>query len=256
MGHAARQQEHDNQTDAVHEASHACAQACAVPRRRLGVTLTQLLRRGARNAGLAWKEQNLRPSPVESGLVRALRFFDAEAVMEELQTTRRSIEPTGCCPPFDPATWNEKDIVWTDKLFVKDHVHSVAHIPLDMGRKVLQNQRLIEVASARPPQGLMLSDETSLWGADIYIDVTKEVPGASMATLSGRFLTKVYEGPFKQAPAWAADMRRHVASKGATIEKLYFCYTTCPRCAKAYGKNYVVLFARLKEPTFETDSIQ
>jgi hypothetical protein len=173
--------------------------------------------------------------------------MQAEAVMENVQSTRRALQPTGCCQRFDPATWNEKEVVWKDKLFVKDHVHSALHIPLDMGRKVLRNQELIEAASASPAQALMLSDETSPWGADIYIDVTREVPGARMATLSGRFLTKVYEGPFQEARVWAADMVRYVASKGATLEKLYFCYTTCPRCAKAYGKNYVVLFAKVKE---------
>jgi hypothetical protein len=29
------------------------------------------------------------------------------------------------------------------------------------------------------------------------------------------------------------------------LKKLYFSYTTCPACAKAYGKNYVVLFAQV-----------
>ncbi len=27
--------------------------------------------------------------------------------------------------------------------------------------------------------------------------------------------------------------------------ELYFFYTTCPKCAKAYGKHYVVLFAQV-----------
>lgn len=39
-----------------------------------------------------------------------------------------------------------------------------------------------------------------------------------------------------------------MAGKGRTLEKLYFGYTTCPKCAKAYGKNYVVLFAKVGEP--------
>jgi hypothetical protein len=36
-----------------------------------------------------------------------------------------------------------------------------------------------------------------------------------------------------------------VAARGRKLEKLYFSYTTCPACAKAYGKNYVVLFAKV-----------
>ena len=34
-----------------------------------------------------------------------------------------------------------------------------------------------------------------------------------------------------------------MAEQGRSSEKLYFWYTTCPKCAKVYGKNYVVLLA-------------
>jgi hypothetical protein len=40
-------------------------------------------------------------------------------------------------------------------------------------------------------------------------------------------------------------MTEYVENKGRKLKKLYFSYTTCPRCAKAYGKNYVVLFAQI-----------
>jgi hypothetical protein len=164
-------------------------------------------------------------------------------------TATATVLPTGCCPPFDPAQFSDSEVTWQDKLFVADHVASVFHIPLNMGRKVLRNQRLIERAGAAPPQPLMLSDEKSPWGADIYIEVTKPVAGARMAALSGTFLTRVYEGPFSQAGKWAEDMCRYVASTGRKSEKLYFAYTTCPRCARAYGKNYVVLFAQVAATT-------
>jgi hypothetical protein len=91
----------------------------------------------------------------------------------------------------------------------------------------------------------MLCDEKSPWGSDIYIDVSKDVPGAQMATLSGSYLTKVFEGPYNNAAKWAQEMKEYVKSKGQSLNKLYFSYTTCPKCAKAYGKNYVVLFAQI-----------
>lgn len=114
-----------------------------------------------------------------------------------------------------------------------------------MGSKVTKNMALIEQAHAEAPQQLMLTDETSLWGADIYIDVTKHVPGAKMATISGKFLTNVFEGPYQNAGTWAEEMKAYVAEKGNKLKKMYFSYTTCPKCAKAYGKNYVVLFAQI-----------
>jgi hypothetical protein len=155
------------------------------------------------------------------------------------------VKSTGCCEPFNPEPWQDREIIWKDKLFVKDHITSFFHIPLNMGQKVVKNMELIESAKAQAPHQLMLTDEESLWGADIYIDVSKEVPGAQMATLSGSYLTRVFEGPYNNAGKWAQEMKEYVDRKGKSPKKLYFSYTTCPKCAKAYGKNYVVLFAQI-----------
>jgi hypothetical protein len=157
----------------------------------------------------------------------------------------QSIKLTGCCEPFNPEPWEDKEITWKDKIFVNDHITSFLHIPLNMGKKVIKNMELIEKADAKAPQQLMLTDEKSLWGADLFIDVSKEVPGAQMTTLSGTFLTKVFEGPYQKVGLWAKEMTEHVKSRKKEIKKLYFSYTTCPKCAKAYGKNYVVLFAQI-----------
>jgi len=157
----------------------------------------------------------------------------------------QTIKSTGCCEPFNPKPWQDKEIIWQDKIFVKDHVASLFHIPLNMGRKIIKNMELIEKVGAKAPYQLMLTDEKSLWGADIYIDVSKDVPGAQMATLSGTFLTKVFEGPYQNAGKWAQEMKEYVENKSKKLKKLYFSYTTCPKCAKAYGKNYVVLFAQI-----------
>lgn len=159
--------------------------------------------------------------------------------------TEQNIKSTGCCEPFNPEPWQDKEIKWENKMFVKDHVTSFLHIPLNMGKKIIKNMALIEKAGAKGEQ-LMLTDEKSLWSADIYIDATREVPGAKMATLSGTFLTKVFEGPYQNAGKWAKEMVEYVKTKNKILKKLYFSYTTCPNCAKAYGKNYVVLFAQVE----------
>lgn len=158
----------------------------------------------------------------------------------------QTAKSTGCCDPFDPAPWQDKEITWNNKNFVKDHVTSFLHIPLNMGGKIVKNMKLIEKANAKAPYQLMLTDEKSMWGSDIYIDVSKDVPGAQMTTLSGTFLTKVFEGPYKNVGLWAQEMKEYVEKKGKKMTKLYFSYTTCPKCAKAYGKNYVVLFAQIQ----------
>jgi hypothetical protein len=150
---------------------------------------------------------------------------------------------TGCCPRFNPEPWDNKVVAFEDRLFLKDHLRSFLHIPLNMGRVMTKNMAMIEEAGALAPEQLILTDEKSLWGSDIYIAVGKEVPGAEMAKLSETFLSKVFEGPYSQTGKWVKEMKNYVESQGKELKNLYFFYTTCPKCAKVYGKNYVVLLA-------------
>ena len=152
---------------------------------------------------------------------------------------------TGCCPRFNPEPWDEKEITWEDKKFLKARVRSLFHIPLNFGSVMKRSVALIEEADAKQAEMIVLADENSLWGADVYIEVSKDVPGAPSATISGTFLSKVFEGPYKDIRTWMSDMEAHVASKGKELKKMYNYYTTCPKCAKAYGKNYVVLLAQV-----------
>jgi len=151
---------------------------------------------------------------------------------------------TGCCNRFDPKPWDEKEISWRNKLFVKDHVISIFHIPLNFGQVVVRNMEKIKAAGALGDQ-LMLSDENSLFGSDVYIAVAKEVPGAKMERISGTFLSKAFEGPYQNMGKWIKDMEKYAASKGKKISKMYFFYTMCPSCAKAYGQNYTVILAKV-----------
>jgi hypothetical protein len=150
-----------------------------------------------------------------------------------------------CCPRFNPEPWDDKTVAWENKRFVKDRVRSFLHIPLNFGGVMRRNMRVIEAAGAKPENMAVLADENSLWGADVYIEVTKDVPGVKMATISGTFLSKVFEGPYQNVHTWVEEMQAFVAAQGKNLEKLYFYYTTCPKCAKKYGKNYVVLLAQV-----------
>ncbi|HUT12798.1 MAG TPA: hydrolase [Thermoguttaceae bacterium] len=150
-----------------------------------------------------------------------------------------------CCPPFQPEPWDEREVTWLDRPFVKDRVRSFLHIPLNFASVMKRNMAKIEAAGAKPEEMIVIADENSLWGADVYIDVSADVPDARMATISGTFLTKVFEGPYKNIRKWIAEMGQYVKSQGKDRKKLYFYYTTCPRCAKKYGKNYVVLLAEV-----------
>jgi effector-binding domain-containing protein len=119
------------------------------------------------------------------------------------------------------------------------------HIPLNFGAVMKRNVGAIEAADASPETMVVLSDENSLWGADVYIEVTKDIPGANMVIIKGTFLSKVFEGPYRNMKQWTDEMKSFVQSRGKTIQKLYYFYTTCPKCAKKYGKNYVAILAQV-----------
>jgi len=156
-----------------------------------------------------------------------------------------SSEAVACCPRFDPGPWDGKELSWKDRKFVKDRVRSFLHIPLNFGLVMKRNVQRIEAAGAEPGEMIVLSDENSLWGADVYIRVSKDVPNANNVTISGTFLSKVFEGPYQHVHKWIEEMKGFVASRGKGIRKLYCYYTTCPKCAKKYGKNYVVILAQV-----------
>lgn len=150
-----------------------------------------------------------------------------------------------CCPVFDPAPWDDKVLTWENKRFVKDRVISFLHIPLNFGAVMKRNVEAIESADAGIEPMVVLSDENSLWGADVYIEVSKDLPHAKMATISGTFISKVFEGPYQNMRKWIEEMQAFVAAEGKSLCKMYFYYTTCPKCAKKYGKNYVVILAQV-----------
>lgn len=157
-----------------------------------------------------------------------------------------STDNNECCPKFNPEGWDGGVIVWKDKLFLKDRVWSLFHIPLNFGSVMARAMDRIENAAAKSEMRLVVSDECSLWYSDVYVEVTKVVLGAQMATLKGTYISKVYEGPYSHMGKWIRDIKTYVEFQGKPVLKLLFYYTTCPICAKKYGKNYVVILAQIE----------
>ena len=148
---------------------------------------------------------------------------------------------TGCCPRFNPAGWDNRRLDFRDKLFVRASTRSLMHIPLNIGKVFQRTLQAIEAADARDPhQCVVLSKELSPWKAEHYFAVTKEIAGQEMARLSGEFQTRVFEGPFSNMRKWCQELSEIPSGEGVDAGERYFFYTTCPKCAKHYGKNYVV----------------
>lgn len=152
---------------------------------------------------------------------------------------------TNCCPRFRPEPWDDQELHFVNKPFVRASTISLFHIPLNMGSTFAHTWEAIRKAHAENGGFLVLSHDDSAWHAEHLFAVTKEVPGAEMVRLTGDFLTKVFEGPFSDARNWHTEMEAFVRARGKHSETTYFFYTTCPRCAKHYGKNYVVAVAKV-----------
>lgn len=155
------------------------------------------------------------------------------------------LQNNDCCSKFDPELWDEKTIEWKDKKFIKDKVLSLFYIPINFGSVMNKLTKMVDSAGATFEDGLCLSDTKSMWSMDLYLAVNKDIKGANNTTLSGKYLAKVYEGEFNEMGKWMKSFDHFVKDKGLESKKTYSWYTTCPKCAKKYGHNYVVLFAAI-----------
>lgn len=150
-----------------------------------------------------------------------------------------------CCPEFNPSPWNGKILEWVNKKFIKDKVFTLFYIPVNFGSVMTRAVKKIKEAKAKMLEGVVLSEHTSKWNMDLYLAVDKKISGAENVTLSGKFISKVYEGNFKDTRIWMKDFENYIKNKGMTAKKTYMWYTTCPKCARKYGKNYVVIFGQI-----------
>lgn len=154
---------------------------------------------------------------------------------------------TVCCPSFNPDKWDNQVFEWKEKKFIKDKVFSLFYMPLNFGAVMKRLDEKVKKTGIELDDNLCLSDHTSKWNMDIYLAVDKDVPDTLNAALTGKFLFKVYEGPYKDTAKWCADFESYSKSRNFDIKKWFMWYTTCPKCAKKYGKNFVVVIARVED---------
>jgi len=149
-----------------------------------------------------------------------------------------------CCPKFDPALWNEKEFEWESKRFIRDSVFTIFYIPINFGAAMRRFSNKCLASDVQVSEWLCLSEHISPWKMILHLAVDREVKHATNETISGKFLSKVYEGAFKDSNKWIKDFGKYAEVRGKTVKKNFVWYTTCPKCAKKYGKNYVVHIAQ------------
>lgn len=157
-----------------------------------------------------------------------------------------SVNTTDCCARFNPGGWDDRRLHFRDKKFIRAHSLSAMHIPLNMGSIFSRVQKHIDEADAFDDDDfVVMSKDLSPWTEEHLFSVTKDVPHEQIVTLTGEFVTKVFEGSYSNSKDWYIEMKKIVEAMGSNADDIYFFYTTCPKCAKAYGQNHVVGIARI-----------
>jgi len=146
-----------------------------------------------------------------------------------------------CCPKFVPSLWHDTVKEWNNKLFIKDKVQTFFYIPINFGKVMTRLDKKIRESNVECVDYLCLSEHTSAWNMNLYLAVDKDIANAEKVYFSGKYYCAVYEGSFNNTGSWAKDFEKNAEAKGYKIKKTYFWYTTCPKCAKKFGKNYVVI---------------
>jgi len=154
-----------------------------------------------------------------------------------------------CCPRFDPEPWDNKTHQWVDKPFIMKRIPQFLHMPLPFtyARTITTMWNLAKDSGSAPEmkEFLLLAYDPSPWKSELYMSVTKEVPGAENIKLSGNFISKVFDGPYNGIPKYLKEFEDYLKQINKTSKKYYFYYTTCPKCAKKYGHNYIVAFSEI-----------
>ncbi|NND79743.1 MAG: hypothetical protein HKN53_07585 [Maribacter sp.] len=155
-----------------------------------------------------------------------------------------------CCPIFHPEKWNQKTFNWEHKKFIKASVPTFFHIPFRpmLGKKI-RNMMKIAKDSRKLPDDmedvLLLFTDPTAFKSELFLSVIDTVPNAENTTLSGTYLTKVFDGAYNAIPKFMKQMDAYLAKQDKKANQYYVHYAYCPKCAKENGHNYMVLFANV-----------
>lgn len=155
-----------------------------------------------------------------------------------------------CCPEFKPDKWDKKILNWEKKKFIKDSLPTFFHIPLPsmIGSKITRMSKAVDsnqANHANKEDTLVLFRDPSVFKSEIYISVEKNVPSENNVTISGDFISRVFDGGYKDVPKFIKQMDEYLAETGKKAEDYYIHYAYCPGCAKKFGHNYLILFAKI-----------
>lgn len=117
----------------------------------------------------------------------------------DLPNTYTDINETGCCAVPNIDAWDDKEVQFDNKLFVRMHTKSILFIPLNMGKIMTALQRVVTAHDVAPPQqdAMILGRDISPWKAEQLYHVIAPIKGFDIVALNGTFYLKSSRGRIK-----------------------------------------------------------
>ena len=170
--------------------------------------------------------------------------------MNNQNQSSNKVQNQECCPKFNVEKWDKKTFSWENKKFIKDTMLEFFHIPFPstIGKKITRMWKSVEQAEASAPnkeETLILFRDPTPFRGEIYIAVEKNVPKENNVVISGNFVSRVFDGGYNAIPKFVKEMEEYLAETGKKAKDYYIHYAYCPKCAKKFGHNYMILFAKI-----------
>ncbi len=164
-----------------------------------------------------------------------------------LPATYTNRNETECCAFPNIDQWDKQHFTFHDQHFIRAYTHSFLFMPLNMGKVMKQLNETVMMSNSDLPSenAIILSRDISPWKAEQLYGVSRPIDGQDNVSLNGEFISMVFEGPYRNVKNWYKEIQKYVVNKGHRAEQIYFFYTTCPKCSKHYGKNYVIALAQI-----------
>jgi hypothetical protein len=169
-------------------------------------------------------------------------------------TTIAKLKSEECCPVFHSEKWNEKTFRWDRKPFIKASIPTFFHMPYPpmIGKQITRLTKLAEESNkldSNKEEILVLFTDPHPFKSEIFLSVSGEVPDAKNASLTGTFISKVFDGKYNSMPKFMKEMDVYLEGLNKKSRQYYVHYAYCPKCAKEAGHNYMVLFAEVENPS-------
>ena len=155
-----------------------------------------------------------------------------------------------CCPEFHPEKWSEKTFKWHEKRFIKTWLPTFFHIPYApmIAKRIANLMELAEEAQALEENKediLLLFTDPHPFKSEIYLSVNHHVQNANNTSLSGNFISKVFDGPYKAIPKFIMQLKDFLHLQEEKAKRFFVHYAYCPKCAEEFDHNYMVIFAEI-----------